>query len=112
MMAQPVSALDAQQVWAGPPTSPVCGFWLPELASVHFCAYGAADGAVVLQQLKVRRAGAARQRRVGLPRSVPAYIGHSFLGSAVLAMACGSPVAHGRPRWQVPTVPHELRPGP
>ncbi len=88
-MAQPVSALDAQQVWAGPPTSPVCGFWLPELASVHFCAYGAADGAVVLQQLKVRLASAAPGRPAERPHATP------FLGGAVWAVACSS----SRP-WQ------------
>lgn len=51
--------LRAQQTWAGPPTSPVCGFWLPELPWVHFCAYGTADGTVVVQQLLVRRGRAS-----------------------------------------------------
>ena len=46
--------LRAHQTWAGPPTSPVCGFWLPELPWVHFCAYGTADATVAVQQLTAR----------------------------------------------------------
>ena len=63
------ATLRAQQTWAGPPTSPVCGFWLPELPWVHFCAYGTADGTVVVLQLTVR-SGQASAQRLSFP-SIP-----------------------------------------
>lgn len=70
-MSQAV-ALRAQQTWAGPPTSPVCGFWLPELPWVHFCAYGTADGTVVVQQLTVR-SGQASAWKHSLLSTIPTY---------------------------------------
>lgn len=39
--------------WVGPPTSQLLGFWLPELPSTQFVAYGVASGAVVIQKYQV-----------------------------------------------------------